>query len=52
MTLRFTRQSGQGAGRGGAPAQAATYTVTLEAAGKELSKPLTLLEDVWLREER
>ena len=36
----------------GTPAEAATYTVTLEAAGKKLSKPLTLLEDVWMREER
>ena len=44
-------QSGQGRS-GGTPAEAATYTVTLEAAGKKLSKPLTLLEDVWMREER
>jgi photosystem II stability/assembly factor-like uncharacterized protein len=44
---------GSGIGRGGAtPAQAATYTVTLEAGGKKLSKPLTLLEDVWMREDR
>jgi hypothetical protein len=44
-------QSGQGRGRG-ATAQAGTYTVTLETAGKKLSKPLTLLQDVWMREER
>ena len=40
-----------GVGRGGATAQAGTYTVMLEVAGKKLSKPLTLLEDVWMREE-
>jgi hypothetical protein len=48
-------QAGQGAGFGrgaAATAQAGTYTVTLEAAGKKLSRPLTLVEDVWMREER
>ena len=52
--LSLTR-SGQGPapGRGGAAtAQPGTYTVTLEAAGKKVSKTLTLLEDVWMREER
>jgi len=40
-------------GRGSAAtAQPGTYTVTLEAAGKKVSKALTLLEDVWMREER
>ena len=48
-------QAGQGPapGRGGAAiAPPGTYTVTLEAAGKKVSKALTLLEDVWMREER
>ena len=48
-------QSGQGSGfgrGGGTAADSGTYTVTLEAAGKKLSKPLTLLEDAWMREER
>jgi hypothetical protein len=48
-------QAGQGPapGRGSAAtAQPGTYTVTLEAAGKKVSKALTLLEDVWMREER
>jgi photosystem II stability/assembly factor-like uncharacterized protein len=41
-----------GAGRGGTPVAPGTYMVTLEAGGKKLSKPLTVLEDVWMREER
>ena len=40
-----TVRAGSGFGRGGAPAEAATYTVTLEAGGKKLSKPLTLLAE-------
>ena len=40
-------------GRGGGAAVAAgTYIVTLDVAGKKLTKPLTVLEDVWMREER
>jgi hypothetical protein len=52
LSLTQAGQSG-GFGRGaGATAQPGAYTVTLEAAGKKLSKPLTLLEDVWMREDR
>jgi photosystem II stability/assembly factor-like uncharacterized protein len=44
---------GFGGGRGGAGgAQPGAYTVTLDIAGKKLMKPLTVLEDVWMREER
>jgi photosystem II stability/assembly factor-like uncharacterized protein len=43
------RQGGGGRG-GGAPVAAGTYLVTLEAAGKKLTKPLTVLEDIWMRE--
>ncbi len=44
---------GGGGGRGGgAAAPPGAYTVTLEAGGKKLTKPLTVLEDVWMREER
>ena len=40
-------------GRGGGVAVAAgTYIVTLDVAGKKLTKPVTVLEDVWMREER
>ena len=39
-------------GRGGGLAVAAgTYIVTLDVAGKKLTKPLTVLEDVWMREQ-
>ena len=42
-----------GFGRGGGVTVAAgTYTVTLDVAGKKLTKPLTVLEDVWIRPER
>jgi photosystem II stability/assembly factor-like uncharacterized protein len=46
------RGGGFGGGRGGAGAQPGTYTVTLDVAGKKLTKPLTVLEDAWMREER
>jgi hypothetical protein len=43
---------GFGGGRGGAPAavEAGTYIVTLNAAGKTLVKPVTVLQDRWLAE--
>jgi hypothetical protein len=41
---------GGGFGRGGAAVEPGTYTVTLEAAGKKLSKPLEVLQDRWLGE--
>ena len=31
---------------------AGTYIVTLDVGGKKLTKPVTVLEDVWMREER
>jgi hypothetical protein len=43
---------GSGGRGGGAAAAAGTYTVTLDVAGKKLTKPVTVLEDVWMREER
>ena len=30
---------------------AGTYIVTLDVGGKKLTKPVTVLEDVWMREE-
>ena len=47
--------AGQGAGGGrggggGVPATPATYLVTLTAAGKTVTKPVTLLEDRWMGE--
>jgi hypothetical protein len=43
---------GGGGGRGGfAASQPGAYTVTLSVGGKSLSKPLSLLEDRWLREQ-
>ena len=42
--------SAGGGGRGGAAAAPGTYLVTLEAGGRKLTKPLTVLEDVWMRE--
>jgi hypothetical protein len=27
-----------------------TYLVTLEVEGRKLTKPLTILEDIWMRE--
>jgi photosystem II stability/assembly factor-like uncharacterized protein len=43
---------GFGGGRGGAPAavEPGTYIVTLNAAGKTLVKPVTVLQDRWLGE--
>jgi hypothetical protein len=43
---------GFGGGRGGAPPSVdpGTYIVTLEANGKKVTKPVTVLQDVWLRE--
>jgi photosystem II stability/assembly factor-like uncharacterized protein len=55
LTLTPPQAGGAGlGGRGGGAATVATgtYTVTLEVAGKKLTKPLTVLEDVWMREER
>jgi hypothetical protein len=45
---------GGGGGRGGGVGALppGTYVVTLEAGGKKLTKPVTILEDVWLREDR
>jgi hypothetical protein len=50
-------EAGRGAGAGGSGrggfAQAVepgTYLVTLSANGKTLTKPITVLQDVWLRE--
>ena len=56
----LTAQPGQGGqppagfgARGGAAAVAAgTYIVTLDVGGKKLTKPVMVLEDVWMREER
>ena len=45
-------QAGGGFGGGGAAVAAGTYIVTLNVAGKQLTKPVTVLEDVWMREER
>ena len=40
-----------GGGRGGGPAvEPGTYIVTLSANGKTLTKPLTVLQDVWMNE--
>ena len=40
-----------GGGRGGSvPAPPGTYLVTLEVWGRRLTKPLTVLEDIWMRE--
>jgi hypothetical protein len=43
---------GFGGRGGGVPVAAGTYIVTLDVGGKKLTKPVTVLEDVWLREER
>ena len=49
---RGGQQGGQrGGGRGGGNAvEPGTYIVTLTVAGKSLTKPLTVLRDVWLTE--
>jgi hypothetical protein len=46
------QQGGGGGGRGGAPppVEPGTYIVTLNAAGKTLVKPVTVLQDRWLGE--
>ena len=44
------RGGGGRGGGGGAPAQPGTYVATLTAAGKTLTKPVTVLEDRWLNE--
>ena len=59
---RATGQGGQAGGGfggggfggrgGGAAVAAGTYIVTLDVGGKKLTKPVTVLEDVWMREER
>ena len=42
---------GGGGGRGGASAvDAGTYLVTLTVAGKTMTKPVTVLQDIWLNE--
>ncbi len=54
----LTAQPGQGGqtgggfgGRGGGAAVApGTYIVTLDVDGKKLTKPVTVSEDVWMRE--
>ncbi|MBI4472023.1 MAG: hypothetical protein HY646_05105, partial [Acidobacteria bacterium] len=42
---------GGGGGRGGAapPVEPGTYMVTLSVNGKTMSKPVTVLLDLWLR---
>ena len=52
--LTLTPQGAGGLGRGGAGQTAApgTYIVTLDVAGKKLTKPLAVLEDVWMRQDR
>ena len=62
VTWNLTAQGGQGAGGGfaggrggrggGAAVAAGTYIVTLDVGGKQLTKAVTVLEDVWMREER
>jgi hypothetical protein len=45
------QQAGRGGGRGGfAQVRPGTYQVTLEAAGKKITKPLEVLRDEWLSE--
>ena len=42
---------GGGGGRGGAGAvEPGTYVVTLDVAGKKLTKPLQVVQDRWLNE--
>ena len=44
-------RGGFGGGRGGGAAvDPGTYIVTLSANGKSVTKPLTVLQDVWLHE--
>jgi photosystem II stability/assembly factor-like uncharacterized protein len=50
-TLQPVPVATQGFGRGGAASvDAGTYLVTLTANGKTVSKPVQVLQDVWLRE--
>jgi hypothetical protein len=43
--------AGFGGGRGGgASVDAGTYIVTLAVGGKTYTKPLTILQDIWLNE--
>ena len=45
------RGPGAGGGRGGgATVDAGTYIVTLSVSGKTMTKPVTVLQDVWLNE--
>jgi photosystem II stability/assembly factor-like uncharacterized protein len=49
----LTAQRGQAAGGGRGAATTVdpgAYTVTLEVGGKKVSKPVTVVEDVWMRE--
>jgi hypothetical protein len=39
-----------GSARGGPPVEPGTYVATLTANGKSVSKPVQVLQDVWLRE--
>jgi hypothetical protein len=49
--LAAGRGAGGAGGRGGGSAVTpGTYTVTLDVGGKQLTKPLIVLEDVWMRE--
>ncbi len=44
-------RGGFGGGRGGGPAvDPGTYIVTLSVNGKTLTKPLTVLQDIWMNE--
>jgi photosystem II stability/assembly factor-like uncharacterized protein len=43
-------QRGGGRGGGGSPVEPGTYIVTMTAAGKSITKPVTVLRDVWLSE--
>ena len=49
---RRRRLAAEVAGGGGAAVAAGTYMVTLAVGGKKLTRPVTVLEDVGIREER
>jgi photosystem II stability/assembly factor-like uncharacterized protein len=54
LTATPPASQGGGVGRGGfgggPPVEAGTYLATLTASGKTVSKPVQVLQDVWLRE--
>jgi photosystem II stability/assembly factor-like uncharacterized protein len=47
---RGQRGGGGGRGGGGASIDAGTYIVTLSVSGQTMTKPLTVLQDLWLHE--